>query len=160
MPVAVIVDWYGPYKGLKTFRQEVRSIWRNDARTLYMALGSYNRVRYVGLTESPVRRICNRHEHLENGENSAFYIGEIVTQGISGRRRRKHSPDLRLAERTLIRHFQPELNSDLVEADPDDCISIFSRFYDPRDLETPSYPLPKFPALLAYNWWAGEWVRG
>ncbi len=160
MPVAVIVDWFGPYKGLKAFRQAVRGNWRNDARALYMALGSYNIVRYIGLSESPVTRICNQHANLEEGDNSTFYIGEIVTQGISGPRRRKRPPDLRLAERTLIRYFQPELNTDFTETDPEDCVSIFSRFYDPDDLETPRYPLPKFPSLVAYNWWSREWFRG
>ena len=160
MPVAVIVDWYGPYAGLRHFRQMVRENWSDDRRTLYMALGRYNKIRYIGLTETSFARICNRHSKLEHEDNRTFYVGEIVTQGISGPRRRKHAPDLRLAEHALIRYFQPELNTNFIDTEPDDCVSVFSRFYDPNDLETPRYPLPRFPAFVGFSWWSQDWFSG
>lgn len=160
MPVAVIVDWYGPYTDLVAFRRMARNDWTVDGRTLYMALGRHNKVHYIGLTETPVGRICNRHDKLENADNRKFYIGEIVTQGMSGPRRRLRAPDLRLAEHALIRYLKPELNTNFIDTEPDDCVSVFSRFYDPDDWEKPTYPLPKFPGFVAYSWWSKEWLAG
>ena len=160
MPVAVIVDWYGPYTELRTFRQTVRSDFPKVKRALYMALGSYNIVRYIGLTETPVTRICSQHGSLEDDGNRRFYIGEIVTNGISGPRNRVGSPDLHLAERALIRHLQPELNIHFKGTEPEDCVSIFSRFYTPADFDTPHSPLPRFPTLVAYSSWSGDWYSG
>ena len=79
---------------------------------------------------------------------------------MSGPRRRLHAPDLRLAEHALIRYLKPGLNTKFIGTEPDDCVSVFSRFYDPDDFVTPTYPLPRFPGLVAYNWWSIEWLGG
>jgi len=158
MPIAVIVDWYGPYRSCKAFQQEART-WPQGTRTLYMALGSYNKYHYIGLTENPQSRFIN-HGRLEHERNRTYYIGEITTQGMVGRRRgRRRPPDLRYAEWALIRFLQPKLNDQQRGADPDDCVSIYSRFFDRRDYETPINPLPRFPRLLGYDSWAEDWNR-
>ena len=77
MPVAVIVDWYGPCTGLDAFRRMARIDWTVDGRTLYMALGSHNKVRHIGLTETSVGRICTRHDKLENEDNRTFFMGRL-----------------------------------------------------------------------------------
>ena len=77
---------------------------------------------------------------------------------MSGPRRRLHAPDLRLAEHALIRYLKPGLNTKFIGTEPDDCVSVFSRFYDPDDFVTPTYPLPRFPGFVAYNWWSIEWL--
>ena len=48
-------------------------------------------------------------------------------------------------------------NENLVDSDPDDCVSVFSRFFDKNDYVSPINPLPKFPRLLGYDSWAEEW---
>ena len=158
MPIAVIVDWYGPYKSYRAFQREAGD-WPRGTRTLYMALGRYNTYRYIGLTRSPNLRFVNHnHKKMEHRRNKTFYIGEITTQGIVGRRGgRKRAPDLRYAEWALIRFLQPELNDQQRDTDPDDCVSIYSRFFDRKDYETPINPLPKFPRLLGYDSWAEDW---
>ena len=93
---------------------------------------------------------------MKHEGNRTFYLGEITTQGIVVRHRSR-PPDLRYAEWALIRFLQPRLNSQHVDLDPDDCVSVFSRFFDRKDYETPINPLPRFPRLLGYDCWAGEW---
>ena len=53
MPVAVIVDWYGPYKSYRAFQREAANNWPKGTRTLYMALGRHKTYRYIGLTRRP-----------------------------------------------------------------------------------------------------------
>ena len=61
MPVAVIVDWYGPYGRLDDLKDVVKDEWRGEGRTLYMALSGWNKYQYVGLSENPPSRIHNSH---------------------------------------------------------------------------------------------------
>ena len=151
MPVAVIVDWYGPYRTFDEFKEAMKG-WSTKERTLYMALGSHNKVRYIGMTQNPQSR-PNRHPKLLERNNKTFYTGNIVTQGISGPRSRIHAPDLAIAEHILIRSIQPELNARLVHTVPNDCVSVFSRFFTADNDEIPHDPLPKFPSLIAFNSW-------
>lgn len=149
MPVAVIVDWYGPYQSFDEFREAMKG-WSMKERTLYMAVGSYNRVRYIGMTESPRTRPI-QHPKLLERNNRTFYTGNIVTQGISGPRSRKHAPDLAIAEHILIRSIKPELNTRMVRTLPNDCVSVFSRFFTTDNDAVPHDPLPKFPFLIAFH---------
>jgi hypothetical protein len=152
MPLAVIVDWYGPYHNFDAFKNEL-SFWENGTRTLYMAVGPYNVVKYVGLTEAPSSR-PNNHK-LRDYPDLNFYVGEVVTQGISGRKLTRHKPDLAAAEHALIWWLQPEYNIQKKQTAPQDCVSVFSRFFD-VDGEKPVALLPKFPRLVGWNSWTGE----
>ena len=155
MPVAVIVDWYGPYTGLEALRGAVQAEWQGVSRVLYMALARWNKCQYVGLTTSPCNRIQEGHDQLKHKDNERFYIGQIITQGITGPRNGGQPPDLRLVEHALISFLKPALNKYKKYTEPVDCTSIFSCFYRPKskagDYESATNPLPKFPVLLAYN---------
>ena len=150
MPVAVIVDWYGPYSSLDEIEKVVREEWWDEPRTLYMALSKGNIYQYVGLTKDPPSRINKSHHKLNHKDNKTFYVGHIVTQGITDPRKSKHRPDLRLAECALIYFLKPALNKHYKHKPPEDWVSIFSCFYDPKKYK-PTKPLPKFPIVLAYN---------
>ena len=91
-------------------------------------------------------------------KQETFYTGNIVTQGISGRRSKKRAPDLAIAEHILIRRIEPELNTQLVYTLPDDRVSVFSRFFKTDNEEEAHNPLPKFPSLIAFNSWTQEIV--
>ena len=157
MLVAVIVDWYGPYTGLDALREVVQSDWQRVPRVLYMALARGNKYQYVGLTEKPLRRIRRRHPKLKHKDNERFYVGQIVTQGITGPRNGRQPPDLSLAEHALISFLQPTLNKDKKNTEPGDCVSIFSCFYHPKNYDRATNPLPKFPKVLAYNPYRQQW---
>ena len=92
-----------------------------------MTLGTYNELRYVGLTETPERRFYN-HPKLRDPVNMAFFAGEIVTQSIYGRRSAKRAPDFNLAEQTLASHLKPEMNERRITGIPADCVSVFLGF--------------------------------
>ena len=155
MPIAVIVDWYGPYNTLRDFRAEVE-YWLSGTRTLYMALGSHNRCNYVGLTGRPDSRF-RQHPKMLDERNKRFFVGEITSQGVSGRRSRVTKPDLHIAEHALIRCLSPLLNDRRKLTDPEDCVVVYSRFFDPEEVETPTNPLRRFPSVIAYNSWSREW---
>ena len=161
MPIAVVVDWYGPYTGLDALRDVIHSEWEGVPRALYMALARWNTYQYIGLTTDPPNRIHEGHEHLNHNDNDRFYVGEIVTQGITGPRNGGQPPDLRLAEHALISFLQPALNRNKKYTEPEDFVSIFSCFYRPRnsagDYEPATNPLPKFPTVLAYNPYSQHW---
>lgn len=157
MPIAVIVYWYGPFRDLSEFRRQVESEWSAGIKALYMALGAYNKVRYVGLSERPDIRF-KQHPKTADPLNKTFFIGEIATQGVSGRRKSKHTPDLAAAEHTLISYLQPELNIQLKNAKIDDDVSITSLFFNHWADNKPACPRPlgRFPTHITYNWWAGD----
>ena len=157
MPVAVIVNWYGPYGSFGEFKEAMKT-WSEKERTLYMALGSYNTFRYVGMTESPNTRPYG-HPKLKDKANSSFYTGNIVTQGISGPRSRFHSPDLAISEHVLIYGLKPELNDKMKYAAPRDCVSVYSQFFRTDNEDIPHRPLIKFPTLIAFDSWTGELLR-
>ena len=158
MPIAVIVEWYGPYDSFDKLKEAVKKEWKKE-RTLYMALARGNKYQYIGRTNTPPDRINSNHKKLNHKDNEKFYIGQIVTQGITGPRNGGQPPDLKLAENTLIRALKPDLNIKNKYTDPYDIVSIFSCFYDPdseKD-EAVTNPLPKFPKMLAYNPYTEEW---
>ena len=159
MPIAVIVQWYGPYHSLKEIDADTTLHWADTGRALYMALRSYNNYQYIGLTTRPATRIVPQHSKLAHRDNKRYFVGEIVTQGISGRRTHRTPPDLSLAEHALIRYLQPSLNVRNRDTNPDDLVSIFSCFYSPADYETPINPLRRFPKLLAFNPDSEEWIE-
>ena len=167
MPVAVIVDWYGPYTGLEGLREVVQAERQGVPRVLYMALARWNKCQNVGLTTSPRNRIHEGHDQLNHKDNERFYIGQIVTQRITSPRHGGQPPDLRLAEHALISFLQPALNKYKKSTEPLDCILIFSCFYHPKskagDYEPDANPLPKFPILLAHNTYSQQrwfWEAG
>lgn len=159
MPIAVIVDWYGPYNSLDKIENVVKNEWWEEPRTLYMALSKGNIYQYVGLTENAPSRINRSHPKLNHKDNKTFYVGHIVTQGITGPRNSKHRTDLRLAERALICFLEPVLN-ERNTSEPKDHVSIFSCFYAPKDHDTATNPLPKFPRVLAYDPYTLQWFVG
>jgi hypothetical protein len=155
MGIAVIVDWYGPYTSKDKLKDEMRC-WSKGAKALYMGIKKRNIVNYIGLTSDPQSRM-NNHEKLAHVDNVKFFCGQIVSQGVGGRRATKCKTDLKLAEHALIARLNPDQNSSLVRRDLEDCVVVYSRFFDAKDGETPIDPLPKFPKVIAYNWWRGEW---
>ncbi len=159
MPIAIIIDWYGPYFTKTDFRKEMRC-WNSGSRALYMGIGKGNVVNYIGLTSSPSTRF-NNHKTLFHEDNVRFFCGEITSQGIAGKGRKgsgKHRPDLKIAEHALIAKLNPKLNTQLKFTDTDDCVVLYSRFFDVDDFEKPVNVLKKFPRLFAYNSWADEWT--
>ena len=104
MPIAVVGRLVWPPTGVsKRSSGRQRKIGRGEPERSTCALGRYNTYRYIGLTRHPGYRFA-AHKKLKNKENRFFYLGEIATQGIVGRRRgRRRAPDLSYAEWALIR---------------------------------------------------------
>lgn len=164
MPIAVIIDWYGPYNSYDEFKEDASWFGKNS-KLIYMALSSHNKYEYIGLTTNPKSRFRNHHKidpSLESERQiKSFYLGEITTKGLPGRKRGKVPSDLDAAEAILIKHLQPQRNSRGVKSLPKDCCVLYSRFFRGETVEewAVNYdPLKKFPKLLAYDSWRDEFL--
>lgn len=162
MPIAVIVDWYGPYRKYESFVRAA-SHWGPNSKVLYMGI-SYRddgtnlaSVKYIGLSTNPSTRF-NNHPKLRSEDVDGYYVGEITTAGIPGRRQKKTAPDLYAAEGALIAMVQPDLNSNRKKP-PEDCVVVYSRFFGKGEVANPKRTPVWFSPLVAYNSWAREWSK-
>lgn len=157
MALAIIIDWFGPFEDYDEFRQVVKDWHGTDI--IYMATGPYNRYNYIGISKASKSRFVD-HGNMADEDNKRFWLGEIVSQRVAGRKTKKHSTDLAAVEKFLIHKLQPRLNKHYKNWKPNDCISIFSRFFD-KDaiLEGEVHPvagLPRFPTVIAWNSWTED----
>ena len=144
MPVAVIVDWYGPYqKGMS-----LGGWWRDGERVLYMAWRKGNVCHYVGLTKAHPEKRLKHHNKVK--KQDLLYIGRIVTSGIPGPRLLDLPKDLGAAEHALIFALKPDDNVQKMRKPPDDCVVVYGRIFD-RDGNPVNNPPPKFPILVSYD---------
>ncbi len=150
MPIAIVIDWYGPFKSFEDFSKHVQESWHDKPKCVYMAFGAYGKLRYVGLTKRPTGRF-QKHPKMQDAENKSFFIGEITSQGIGGRRAKKTKPDLDIAELALIRALDPTENDRRKAQQIGDCVSIYSRFFNKDDWYKPHPKPKKFPVFIGYN---------
>jgi hypothetical protein len=163
MPIAVIVDWYGPFKSFEKFKTEATA-GRLPDKILYFGASYQNGnpddaiVEYIGLSTRPKSRFAN-HPKLKDPGIDAFYLGEITTKGLPGRRSGKFPDDLRSAERALIATIQPKRNLQDKIKPLEDCIVVFSRFFGKNRLDKPKPTPCWFKPVIAYNSFSEEWVE-
>ena len=158
MPLAIILDWYGPYNSYQDLKDELK-YW-GKVKTMYMAVNLDNIPTYIGLTTSPSTRHNNQHKMNNLDETShRFYCAEIVSQGVAGKKSNFQPPDLRLAEQLLISYFEPKHNKIFKNRYPEDSVSLFSRFFDSLTGEDPKKPLKNFPVLLGFNDYTEEFWK-
>ena len=144
MPIAVVIDWYGPFS---RDRPPIGVVGRKE-KVIYMALRDYNVCCYIGRTQQEPWERLRAHEKLE--VNGRLWVGRVSTSGKSGRRQTKVPTDLRLAEHALIFALQPERNEALRYDAPDDCVVVYSRCFDPKTKD-PVIAKPKWPTLVVYD---------
>jgi hypothetical protein len=155
MGIAIIIDWFGPYAGKEALSESMKG-YDEGTKCLYMAAGHDGRVRYLGRTERPATRL-NNHEAMALAHDCDFFCGNIVSQGVGGRRARQCKTDLGTAERALIVALQPEKNKNLKEGDIGDCVVIYSRFWKAESEDDRTEPPTGFPTILAYDSWSKRW---
>lgn len=132
----------------------------DSKRCLYMGVGESGgekKVLYIGLSTRIDTRFYGHHV-LTTPRIGRYYIGEITTSGIPGRRRKKVPLDLDATEHALISYIKPELNMRRKETLPEDCVSVFSRFFGRNNWEKPKNTPTFFPSIIAYNTYSDEWI--
>ncbi|WP_316015940.1 hypothetical protein [Roseobacter sp. HKCCA0434] len=159
MGIAALVDWYGPYKSFKRLKREAGYL--DSERCLYMAIekaAGFRKVVYVGLTISPGTRFNNQHT-LNHNAADEYYLGELTTTGVPGRRLKGNRPkDLDAAERALISYLKPKFNVHHVNSVPSECCAVVSRFFGRNNWQKPK-PTPDFmPWAISYNEWSEGWA--
>lgn len=151
MAIAVVVDWWGPYKGTADLQKRGGPEWLADAgvKALYLALGAHNVCHYVGRTGNIKIRL--RH-HDKLASSARLFVGKVSSPGIPGPKQMKVPADLDLAEKVLVFVLQPQDNSNLKQQPPKECGIVFSRLFDPDSHDQPVFAIPaKFPVLVAYD---------
>lgn len=158
-PIAVVVDWWGPYIGINAALDRVKNgEWEEGWKSLYMGLGSGNVCEYVGRSMNLHERL--KHHRSDSGSklnhDARIYVGRIVSPGKPGPRKmaRDVPDDLDFAERMMVFVLQPADNEKLQNEPPEECGVVFSRLFDPKEHDKPTtfgkFP-PKFPVLAAHN---------
>lgn len=128
MAIAVVVDWWGPYKGTADLQKRGGPEWLADAgvKALYLALGAHNVCHYVGRTENIKIRL--RH-HDKLASSARLFVGKVSSPGIPGPKQMRVPADLDMAEKVLVFVLQPQDNSNLKQQPPKECgIVFFSPF--------------------------------
>lgn len=158
MGIAIIIDWYGPYGSKADLNNAMKQYWE-DAKCLYMAMNSGGGLHYLGRTEAPRTRMQN-HEKMAIALDCDFYCGNIVSQGVGGRRAQKCRTDLSTAEAALIASLDPKANRQGRGRKPEDCVVIYSRFWGGVDDEERRETPAGFPPLIAYDSYTDRWDAG
>jgi hypothetical protein len=158
MGIAIIIDWYGPYATKDALEVAMKG-YDDGTKCLYMAVNDEGRVTYLGRTSRSSSRMAN-HEKMARTGNSQFYCGDIVSQGVAGRRTTVCKTDLGTAEHALIACLKPEHNEKLKAAALGDCVVVYSRFFDGADEEKRIEAPAAFPPLVAYDSWTKRWDAG
>jgi len=140
--IAVVIDWFGPYKGI----QEANKVAQNDFEGgLYLFIGrkkhqkSRPKLLYVGKSNDLSFRVNPNHHILPFISGyPLIWLGEIASYGIPG----KVKVDLiHQAEWAMIYFLQPLLNEKKAANPPNYPITVFNRWWK-KDYETPRKQRP------------------
>lgn len=148
MPIAVVIGWYGPISAggsradrletLKKARSFARENWISEA--LYMVSGKrpYQRERslqYVGVSNEVSGRLhSGRLDAIAS--DFSIWVGEIISHGVPGRKKGRHSTAVNLAEWASAYFLKLHLNDQKRRTPPREPILLVNRWYR-TDCETP-----------------------
>lgn len=152
--LAIVVDWFGPYN-----RDEARSSARLDYKSgLYLCLGKIrhqrapSRPQYVGLSKSLAARLANHQKLPLITREATFWLGEVATAEVPGKKKKKTSETLASAEWALAYFMQIPLNSKKKLSPPNRSMTLLNRWWR-KDYETPWVRRPdaRWPDLIEYG---------
>jgi hypothetical protein len=150
--IGIVVNWYGPYKGI----QEARTAAKNDYEDgLYLFIGRKKHQKsppkplYVGLSGYLLYRLTTQHEKLPYiaGE-PLVWLGEIASHGIPGRPSQNL---LHLAEWATAYFLSLPLNEKKTYTPPNHSITLVNRWWK-KDYESPRLqrPHPDWPDVIDF----------
>ncbi len=107
MPIAIMVDWYGPFADIDTAREKIIDYGLEEG--LYLAIGKRKgehkrRLQYVGISQDIKNRIDPKKHHRLKfiTRDLRLWIGELASHAVAGRPRFRqavaHSLTVELAE--------------------------------------------------------------
>ena len=152
--VAIIVDWYGPY----TFDDARVAAKEDYADGLYLVIGKKKgersrRIQYVGVSNNLSQRVSNGHHKIhEVTRDREFWLGEIGSIGLPGKKRSVIDERIDLAESAHAFFLQPPLNDRKTYYAPRKPLTVLNRWWR-RDYETAwkRRPHKDWPELIDFT---------
>jgi hypothetical protein len=134
----IAINWYGPFKSLKSAREEGSKTGVTDF--LYLAVSTdENNYAYGGLSSNISQRLRDDHHTiggLEDGEID-IWIGIVHSQSIAGRKPSDgyvvHSEVLEVAEHMTIYFLELSENDRKRRKPPGRSAAIFNRWFRPHE---------------------------
>lgn len=163
MTRAVVVDWYGPYPGVKQAKAAVRN--HGFGEVLYLAIGSIDRqktahIQYVGITLDFTVRMGTGHtirQHVKE-ERLSLYLGVVSSQAIAGKRaayqNQKHDRLVYLAESAIAFFLALPLNRNKRCSPPKESVIVFNRWWryvGDDEVRKWRRPHPEWPDFIEYD---------
>jgi hypothetical protein len=145
MPIAIMVDWCGPFKNTDEAREKIADYGLEEG--LYLAIGKrkgqHNRsMQYVGISLDIKNRINPKTHHRLKyiTRDLRLWIGEVASHAVAGRPRSRqavsHSLTVDLAEWATAYFLTLPLNKKKRDNPPNQSVMLVNRWFD-RDFETP-----------------------
>ncbi|MDP8238306.1 MAG: hypothetical protein P9X24_04370 [Candidatus Hatepunaea meridiana] len=157
-PIAVVINWYGPY----TYKKAIAAAKRDFDDGIYVALGRQpfekkDKFQYIGIANNLHDRLLKPRDLYDIlSQKCILWLGESATTGIPGKRIGNINPALDLAEWAHIFFLKPPLNDRKSHNPPKSGITVVNRWLHP-DYETryKRRPHPDWPDLIDY--WGYEY---
>ena len=152
--IAIVIDWYGPYS-----LEEAKSASKLHFNSgLYMAIGKIkyqktkSKLQYIGLAKSLEYRLCNGHKKLcMVCTGLQIWLGEIVSNGVSGKKDKATNRLLDLAEWAHIYFADIQLNEKKTSNPPDKPVTVVNRWWKINDTPRIRKVHKDWPELIDYH---------
>ena len=158
--LSLIADWSGPFTSIDDAKAAVREY--DLGEVVYLATGKrrYQRrsgLQYVGISSDGGSRFNKAHHRLPEVTRSfGIWVGEIISHGIAGRRRKRHpirhSVAVDRAEWTMAYFLALPLNIRKRKKPPPESVVLLNRWYKPDfDTRRSRRGHPDWPDFIEYD---------
>jgi hypothetical protein len=153
--LVTVIDWYGPY----SYKHALAVCKEDYAGGLYLCIGKLKgqrgkpRLQYIGIAGSDIGSRLRHPSHKVHSVTieQEFWLGEVNSLGIPGKKLKKTNPSLDFAEWALVYFLNPGLNEKKIISPPNRPVTVLNRWWRP-DYETPwiQRPHADLPDLIDY----------
>jgi len=152
-PLAIIVDWFGPYS-LQTAKKIARESFGTG---VYLAIGRQkfqkapSLIQYIGLGNLLQRLKEDHHKLRLITRDRKIWLGEVGSEGIPGPKRKRTNVQLDLVEWAHAYFLALPLNDKKRQTPPDRSVTVVNRWWK-ADFVTlrRRRPHPDWPILIDY----------
>lgn len=147
-PIAIIVDWYGPYHSLEEARGNAREEFESG---LYMLIGRKKyekdtKLQYIGIAKNLATRLSNSHPAAVKLEQQIeIWMGEISSAGKPGPKEKETNIGIDLCEWAHAYCLQLPLNEKKKENLPDGMVTLVNRWWQKESTSDNLLPRKKRP---------------
>jgi hypothetical protein len=139
--------------------EAIKSCKEDFADGLYLCLGKTkgqrgkSRIQYIGIAGSDINTRLKDPKHKIHTvtRDQRFWLGEVNSLGVPGKKLKKTNPSLDFAEWALVYFLKSELNEKKAVKPPERPVTVLNRWWR-KDYETPFVHRPheNWPDLIDY----------